>query len=144
MSIIHLFEGQDVRFVGTWENPEWIAADVCKILGIQNVSQAVADFDEDEKGVSNTYTLGGEQEMLTVKEQGLYQLITVSRKPVAKRFKKWMFGEVLPSIRKTGSYSLNQRLDIYSLDEITLRKLVLLANLKFNPALIDSEPELSA
>jgi prophage antirepressor-like protein len=149
MSIIHLFEGQDVRFVGTWENPEWIAADVCKILDIQDPSSAVCDFDEDEAGIVTMRIRsenGVEQsrQMLTIKEQGLYQLISVSRKPEAKRFKKWMFGEVLPSIRKTGSYSLNQRLDIYSLDEITLRKLVLLANLKFAPELIGSEPELSA
>jgi prophage antirepressor-like protein len=144
MSIIHLFEGQDVRFVGTWENPEWIAADVCKILGIVNHRDAMSDFEDYEKGVGNYDTLGGEQKMLTVTEPGMYRLVILSRKPAAKRFKKWLFCEVIPSIRKTGSYSLNQRLDIYSLDEITLRKLVLLANLKFNPALIDSEPELSA
>lgn len=106
MSIIHLFEGQQVRFVGTWENPEWIAADVCAVLGIQNPSQAVADFEEYEKGVSNTYTTEGLRKVLTVKEPGLYQLISVSRKPEAKKFKKWMFCEVLPSIRKTGSYSI--------------------------------------
>ncbi len=142
MFIIHLFEGQDVRLVGTWENPEWIAADLCKILEIGNPSEALSDFDEDEKGITTTDTLGGEQKMLTVKEQGLYQLITVSRKPVAKRFKKWMFGEVLPSIRKTGSYSIPQSLNINGLDELTLRKLVLLGNLKDELSWIGTEPEL--
>jgi prophage antirepressor-like protein len=102
------FEGQGVRFVGTMENPEWVAVDVAAILDIQNIRQNLTEFDDDEKGVCSIYTLGGEQEFLTVTESGLYRLIFKSRKPVAKRFQKWVFSEVLPSIRKTGSYSVLQ------------------------------------
>lgn len=98
------FEGYNVRFVGTWENPEWIAQDICDVLEIANVSQALEDFDDDEKGISNTYTLGGSQSMLTLKEAGLYKLLFRSRKPIAKRFTKWVTNEVLPSIRKKGYY----------------------------------------
>lgn len=100
------FEGQEVRFVGTPNNPEWVAVDVCKVLDIANHRDALSDFDEDERGaVGITDSIGREQEMLTVTESGLYRLIFKSRKEVAKRFQKWVFGEVLPSIRRQGFYS---------------------------------------
>jgi prophage antirepressor-like protein len=109
MSIILFhFESNEIRFVGTAENPEWIAADICKVLGISNPSQALAILDEDEKGICSADTPGGGQEMLTVKEPGLYFLISKSKKEKAKAFRRWVFGEVLPSVRKTGSYSIEQ------------------------------------
>jgi len=98
------FEGKRVRFVGTPDKPEWIAQDVCDILGIESASRAIADFDEDEKGMRIVHTLFGKQKMLTVYESGLYRLIFKSRKPEAKKFQKWAFNEVLPSIRKYGAY----------------------------------------
>lgn len=100
------FEGRQIRFVGSPESPEWVAADVGEALEIRNVSQNLQSFDDDEKGICTVYTLGGNQELLTVKEPGLYRLIFKSRKPVADRFRRWVFREVLPSIRKTGSYSV--------------------------------------
>jgi prophage antirepressor-like protein len=102
------FENHPVRFVGTPEKPEWVALDVGKVLEIKNVRQVLAQFDDDEKGVCSIYTPGGEQQILTVTEPGLYRLIFKSRKTVAKRFQRWVFHEVLPSIRKTGSYTLPQ------------------------------------
>jgi prophage antirepressor-like protein len=99
------FEGCQVRFVGTADRPEWIADDVGKVLDIQNVRQNIAKFDFDEKGVCTIYTPGGLQELVTVTESGFYRLIFKSRKPIAERFKRWVFHEVLPSIRKTGAYS---------------------------------------
>ena len=105
---VFTFECQEVRFVGTADKPEWIASDVGKVLEIKNVRQLLAKFSEDEKGVCNIYTPGGEQSVLTVTEPGLYRLIFKSRKAIAKRFQRWIFHEVLPSIRKTGSYSLEQ------------------------------------
>jgi hypothetical protein len=104
-----LFENQEVRFVGTADDPEWLAVDVCKVLELGNPSQALSDFDEDEKGITTSDTLGGLQGMLTVTEPGLYKLIFKSRKPVAKRFQKWVFSEVLPSLRKTGTYSVGDQ-----------------------------------
>ncbi|NEZ55030.1 BRO-N domain-containing protein [Adonisia turfae] len=59
-----------------------------------------------ELGLSDT--LGGKQDLLTVNEPGLYELVFGSRKPEAKRFKRWLKHEVLPAIRKTGSYSLQK------------------------------------
>jgi prophage antirepressor-like protein len=62
-------------YLGTAEKPEWIAADICKVLGIGDVSQALESFTQNQKGTSTVRTLGGEQEMLTVSEPGMYRLI---------------------------------------------------------------------
>lgn len=102
--ILFDFEDTTVRFVGTPEKLEWVAQDVCDVLGIKNVSQALSRLDEDEKGITTNDTLGGQQNLLTVFEPGLYSLIFTSRKPVAKRFKRWVFHEVLPRVRTDGGY----------------------------------------
>jgi prophage antirepressor-like protein len=107
---VFVFESQKVRFVGTPEKPEWVAADVCAILEIKNVSDALTPFVFIERGIATAYTPGDDnpqgQEMLTVTEAGLYRLIFKSRKPVAKRFQRWVFHEVLPSLRRTGKYEM--------------------------------------
>lgn len=103
------FEGKQVRFVGTFEKPEWIAKDVCLCLGLSDTSKALETLEASDCGTKIVRdSIGREQEMLTVFESGLYALIFKSRKEEAKRFKRWTFEEVLPSIRKTGSYSINQ------------------------------------
>ena len=79
---------------------EFIAKDVCAVLGLLNVSQALALLDEDEKGITISDTLGGKQKLLTVTESGLYALIFKSQKPEAKRFRKWVTSEVLPALRR--------------------------------------------
>jgi prophage antirepressor-like protein len=95
-----------VRVVGSPESPEWVAADVCAVLGIRDTSMALRDFGDDEKGTSSVGTPGGIQEVLTVREPGLYRLIFKSRKAEAERFRRWVCHEVLPAIRRTGTYSL--------------------------------------
>ncbi|MBD2473148.1 BRO family protein [Nostoc sp. FACHB-145] len=140
---VFVFESQEVRFVGTPENPEWVAADVCAILEIKNVSDALTSFDQDEKGIANVYTPGDDnpkgQEMLTVTEPGLYRLIFKSRKPVAKRFQRWVFHEVLPSLRRTGSYSIpkpdQQRNGKLTLDELLSFAQKVLAPTRLSPEL---------
>ena len=92
-------------------NPWFIAKDVCEALELSNHSMAIAALDDDEKGVSLTYTPGGNQNMRTVSESGFYKLIARSRKATtagtfAHRFTNWVFREVIPSIRKTGSYGV--------------------------------------
>jgi prophage antirepressor-like protein len=89
----------------------FVANDILNILGISSKggkSDAIADLEDDEKSSFKTNTSGGEQKMNIVSESGLYSLIMRSRKPVAKPFQKWVTKEVLPSIRKTGSYSLQK------------------------------------
>ncbi len=95
---------QQIRVVGMLDQPEWVAKDVCDVLGITAPAQVVRGFDDDEKGVCSIHTPGGPQEMLTVTEPGLYRLVLQSRKPAAKTFKRWICHEVLPSIRRHGCY----------------------------------------
>ena len=98
------FEGRPVRVV-TIEGEAWfVAADVCAILEHGNPRQVVSRLDDDEKGVHTMDTPGGQQKVTVINEGGLYSLILTSRKESAKRFKKWITGEILPSIRKTGGY----------------------------------------
>jgi prophage antirepressor-like protein len=98
------FDESPVRAVVQDGEPWFVAKDVCDILGIDNPSQAVGRLDDDEKGITNTYTTAGTREMLAVNESGVYSLVFTSRKPEAKRFRKWVTSEVLPEIRKTGGY----------------------------------------
>jgi len=102
------FENHSLRVVVDKSGEPWfVANDACAILEIQDVWQALQRLDEDEKGSVLIRTPGGEQKMNAVNESGLYSLIFDSRKPEAKRMRKWVTSDVLPSIRKTGSYSLS-------------------------------------
>lgn len=94
-----------VRVVMKAGEPWFVAVDVCDVLEHSNSRMAVDRLDDDEKGVSNVYTLGGVQELSVVNESGLYHLVITSRKPEAKAFRKWVTAEVLPAIRKKGFYS---------------------------------------
>lgn len=88
----------------------WVAADVCEALDIKQATRALDRLNGDEKGVTTIHTLGGPQEMLTINEPGLYRLIFTSRKKEAENFKRWVFHEVLPTIRKTGAFSMTRTL----------------------------------
>ena len=91
----------------TW----FVATDVCTVLDIKNVSDACARLDDDERGIVISDTPGGQQEILIVSEAGLYKLILRSRKKEAKTFQRWITHEVLPQIRKTGSYAQPSAVD---------------------------------
>ena len=114
------FENQQVRFVGTADDPWWVAADVCAVLKTDTTQ--TRKLEDDEKGLRLIQTPGGEQKMICINESGLYSLILRSRKPQAKRFKKWVTSEVLPTIRKTGSYSIQPT------PQLTLEETIALAN----------------
>lgn len=87
------------------DEPWFVAKDICGVLGLNNVSQALTSLDIDEKrGVIINDVIGRNQEVRAVNESGLYSLIFQSRKPEAKSFRKWVTSEVLPAIRKTGKY----------------------------------------
>jgi prophage antirepressor-like protein len=102
------FEDALVRVIDQGGEPWFVLSDACKVLDITNSRNATARLDDDEKGVHIMDTLGGPQEMTIISESGLYALIFRSRKPQAVRFRKWVTSEVLPTIRKTGSYSSDQ------------------------------------
>lgn len=100
-------EGREIRTVMRDGEPWFVAMDVAAHMDIANVRQV--DIDADSRGVCTVYTPSGAQDMVVLSEAGLYQLIFVSRKPEAKAFRKWVTGEVLPAIRKTGSYAIAQQ-----------------------------------
>lgn len=107
---LQLFQNTNwkVRVVMRDGEPWFVAKDVCDCLDIGNVSQTCSRLDDDERGIISNDTPSGKQEMLVVSEPGLYSLIGSSKKQEAKAFKRWVNHEVLPSIRKTGSYSVTQ------------------------------------
>ena len=103
---IFCYKSMPVRTVEISGDTWFVAKDVCDILELTNSRMAVQELDEDEKGVSKTDTPGGVQDMTIISEAGLYTLLMRSNKPEAKPFRRWVTHEVLPSIRKTGSYAL--------------------------------------
>ncbi len=102
-----VFKYEDQREFRTFDingDPWFALNDVCAALDIKNPRDAATRLDDDEKGVVQADTLGGPQVIRIINESGLYSLILRSDKPEAKRFKKWVTSEVLPSIRRSGSY----------------------------------------
>ena len=101
---VFTFTQQSVRVVMIDDAPWFVATDVAETLDYRNAPDMTRILDEDEKGTQIVRTPGGDQEMTVINESGLYACILKSRKPEAKKFKKWVTSEVLPAIRKTGSY----------------------------------------
>lgn len=106
---VYTFSSTDLRVVLINGEPWFVAADACAALGIQNPSDAMRTLDDDEVTLDTiegrTPTGGSVQKPVRlINESGLYSLIFKSRKPEAKKFKRWVTHEVLPAIRKTGSY----------------------------------------
>ncbi|MBU8773218.1 phage antirepressor KilAC domain-containing protein [Cytobacillus oceanisediminis] len=95
------FKGHELRTVILQNEPWFVATDVCRILEIQNVTQAIQRLEDEERSMFN---IGRQGKVNIVNEPGLYELIFASRKLEAKMFKKWVKQEVLPSIRKHGAY----------------------------------------
>ena len=84
--------------------PWFVAGDVCAVLEHSDTGKAVSRLDDDEKLTRTMFVSGQNREVYVINESGLYSLILTSRKPAAKRFKKWVTSEVLPAIRKAGRY----------------------------------------
>lgn len=102
----HLFDGHVVRVILIGGLPWFVAADVCAALGVKNPTQAIAALDDDERSMLN---IGRQGEANIVSESGLYTLTLRSRgatKPgsTAHRFRRWVTGDVLPTVRRTGQY----------------------------------------
>lgn len=101
------FEGNAVRTLERDGNPWFVLADVCRVLEIGNPAMAASRLDDDERAtLSNAEGRAGHgaQSFTIINESGLYSIVLTSRKPAAKRFKKWVTGTVLPAIRKDGAY----------------------------------------
>lgn len=87
-------------------SPIFVFRDICQAIGIRAYRDAFARLDSDERVSVVVDTLGGKQTMACVTESGLYALIFMSRKPAARKFRRWVTGEVLPAIREHGYYSV--------------------------------------
>lgn len=115
------FENLDIRTLTKEDDSIWFCAkDVCVILDIKNNREAISNIRDNHKVVVPTATLGGLQNMSYVSEAGLYKLIFVSRKENAEKFQDWITGEVIPSIRKTGSYSIQKPKELSKIEWIQI------------------------
>lgn len=102
--IVYAFTSTDLRVILIEDEVWFAAADVASALGYRMTSDMTRNLDDDEKGTHIMRTPGGNQEVSVINESGLYCSVLKSRKPEAKKFKRWVTHEVLPAIRKTGGY----------------------------------------
>lgn len=111
MSDIQLFKNEqfgEIRVAGTSDKPLFCLADICRVLEIKNVSDCKSRLDQRGIVLTDTPTNGGIQQLVFINEKNLYKVIMRSDKPQAEPFQDWVCGEVLPSIRRTGSYSVQK------------------------------------
>lgn len=112
MSELQIFKNAEFGAIRTLTingEPYFVGRDVAEILGYSNSRKALADHvDEEDKGVTKCDTLGGTQEMTVINESGLYSLILGSKLPTARKFKRWVTSEVLPTIRRHGVYAVDE------------------------------------
>ena len=113
MNDLKIFKNEQfgtVRAIEVGGEPWFVGKDVADCLAYSNSRKALSDHvDGEDKGVTKRDTLGGKQELTIINESGLYSLILGSHLPTAKQFKHWITSEVLPSIRKTGSYTVKNK-----------------------------------
>lgn len=122
---IFSFENIQVRTLGTSEFPLFVANDIAKALGYQNLVRTVNDrVDPEDLFKSEIETNGGRQLVNCVNESGLYALIFGSKLDTAKRFKRWVTSEVLPAIRRTGRYETDQSALITTTEQYEIRKAI--------------------
>lgn len=111
MNELQIFKNEEFGEVRATEKDGqimFVAKDICECLGLGDTSKAMSRLEPDERDTNSIPTLGGKQEMWCVNEYGLFNLILASRKQSAKKFKRWVTHEVLPSIRQNGGYIANQ------------------------------------
>ena len=95
----------EIRVLEIENEPWFVGKDIAEVLGYKNTNDAMKKhIDDEDKGVAKCDTLGGKQNLTIINESGLYSLILGSKLPNAKKFKRWVTNEVLPSIRKHGAY----------------------------------------
>ena len=117
----------EIRTVEVNGEPWFVGKDVATALGYgegKSLANAVANHvDEEDKGVTELMTPGGNQKMVIINESGLYSLVLSSKLPGAKRFKRWITSEVIPSIRKHGAYLTPETLEAAILNPDTMIRL---------------------
>lgn len=114
------FQSNNIRVINQNNEPWFVAKDVCDVLEIKNTSDALKRLDNDERA---RFNLGRQGETNTINEYGLYSLVLASRKPEAKSFKRWVTHEVIPSIRKYGTYMTPDTIEKVLTDPDTIIKI---------------------
>jgi len=105
------FNEQNIRIVGTYQEPWFVAKDICNILELPNITNAIKIIPEKWRGLKLLNTFGGEQNMIIINEAGLYKLIMRSNKPIAQKFQEVVGEEILPTLRKKGEYKIQAIID---------------------------------
>jgi len=100
------FETRAIRVIERDGVPWWLAADLAQLLGYSSTKDMTRNLDDDEKDGHNVPTPGGKQRHTIISESGLFAAILKSRRPEARRFRRWVTGEVLPALRRRGSYAM--------------------------------------
>ena len=114
----------EIRSMTIDGEPYFVGKDVAAALGYSNPRKAIGDHvDEEDKGVTKCDTLGGGQNLTIINESGMYSLILSSKLEGAKRFKRWVTSEILPSIRKTGAYATDSAAAEYKARELRIKEM---------------------
>ena len=112
MQELQIFKNKElgeIRTILIDNQPYFVGKDVAETLGYTNTNKAIKDHvDEEDKLTERIVMSGQNREVILINESGLYSLILTSKLPSANKFKRWVTNEVIPSIRKTGSYNVNQ------------------------------------
>lgn len=119
-----VFDKSEIRTVVKNNEPYFIGKDIARVLGYKRTADAIRQHvDEEDRGVGEVPTPGGKQEMVTVNESGMYALIFGSKLPKARKFKRWVTSEVLPSIRQHGAYMDSETIEKALTDPDTIIQL---------------------
>lgn len=128
MNELMSFEGKQVTIIHDSEQPLFLLKDICEVLELGQVAGVKRRLGKDVISNHPLQTAGGRQNAVFIDEDGLYDVVLESRKPEAKRFRKWVTKEVLPTIRKHGAYMTSETIERALSDPDTLIKLA--TNLK--------------
>jgi len=120
------FNEKNIRVIGSYNEPWFVAKDICNILELKNITETMKMIPEKWRGSEKLNTFGGDQNMIIINEAGLYKLIMRSNKPVAQKFQEVVCEEILPSLRKKGEYKIQSIIDKNK--ELEEEKLILQAN----------------
>lgn len=127
MNELQIFKNDEfgeIRILMRDGEPWFVASDICKVLELSNITETLKRVDEDELSITEVIdSLGRRQQVYIVNEAGLYNLILLSRKSEAKKFKRWITHEVLPSIRKHGAYLTPEKIEEVLLNPDTIIQL---------------------
>jgi len=133
------YESNQIRVVQNNDGePWWIASDICEILGLTNTTEALRALDQDEKSTLRISEGGPERNIIN--EPGLYSLIMRSNKPGAKKFKRWITHDVLPTIRKTGKYEIKGMSEL----DLIIRSAQALKNLETRVHTLESKTHINS